>query len=88
MAAEGLPSIMPLESVNELNSKKPKLLGWYVGFGVLMITLGVIFGLVGIFIVAKNKQKYRINQPNQVTPTNSGPRAAMMWNHRLAQSDS
>jgi len=78
---------MPPESVNELNSKKPKLLGWYVGFGVLMITLGVIFGLVGIFIVAKNKQKYRIEQPKQVTPTNSGPRAAMMWDHRVARID-
>ena len=37
-------------------------MGWLVGLGVLLITLGVVFGLVGIGIIAKRKQAYRINQ--------------------------
>lgn len=37
-------------------------MGWLVGLGVLLITLGVVFGLVGIGIVAKRKQAYRINE--------------------------
>jgi hypothetical protein len=41
-------------------------MGWLVGLGVLLITLGVLFGLVGIGIVAKRKQAYRINEaPSQ-----------------------
>lgn len=63
--------------MNESNSKKPRVLGWYVGLGVLMITLGVLFGLVGIFIVAKNKQRHRIDEPKQIIPTNSSARADM-----------
>jgi hypothetical protein len=39
-----------------------KPMGWLVGLGVLLITLGVVFGLVGIGIVAKRKQSYRINE--------------------------
>ena len=38
-------------------------MGWLVGLGVLLITLGVVFGLVGIGIVAKRKQAYRISNP-------------------------
>ena len=70
--------------VNQHNSKKPRLLGWYVGLGVLMITLGVVFGLVGIFIVAKKKQRYRINEPIPTIPTNSTPRADLGGLHHLA----
>lgn len=55
------------------NSKRP--LGWFVGLGVLLITLGVLFGLVGIFIVAKNKQKYRIPALERSPATNATPRA-------------
>jgi hypothetical protein len=40
-----------------------KPMGWLVGLGVLLITLGVVFGLIGIGIVAKRKQAYRINEP-------------------------
>ena len=38
-------------------------MGWLVGLGVLLITLGVVCGLIGIGIVAKRKQKYRIDEP-------------------------
>jgi hypothetical protein len=37
-----------------------KPMGWLVGLGVLLITLGVVAGLIGIALVAKRKQKYRI----------------------------
>ena len=37
-------------------------MGWLVGLGVLLITLGVVFGLAGIAIVAKRKQAYRVNE--------------------------
>ena len=37
-------------------------MGWLVGLAVLLITLGVVAGLVGIFVVAKRKQQYRINE--------------------------
>jgi len=43
-------------------------MGWLVGLGVLLITLGVVFGLVGIGIVAKRRQAYRINE---ATSTNT-----------------
>jgi hypothetical protein len=39
-----------------------KPMGWLVGLGVLLITLGVVFGLAGIAIVAKRKQAYRVNE--------------------------
>ncbi len=55
------------------NPKTP--FGWFVGLGVLLITLGVVFGLVGIFIVAKNKQKYRIPALELSPATNTPPRA-------------
>lgn len=45
-----------------------KPMGWLVGLGVLLITLGVVFGLVGIGIVAKRRQAYRINE---ATSTNT-----------------
>jgi hypothetical protein len=38
-------------------------MGWLVGLGVLLITLGVVFGLIGIGIAAKRKQRYRIDEP-------------------------
>jgi hypothetical protein len=41
----------------------PKPMGWLVGVAVLCITLGVIAGLIGIAIVAKRKQRYRIIPP-------------------------
>ena len=44
-------------------------MGWMVGVGVLMITLGVVVGLVCIAIIAKRKQQYRIQQPAEATPT-------------------
>jgi len=55
------------------NPKTP--FGWFVGLGVLLITLGVVFGLVGIFIVAKNKQKHRIPAHEYSPATNATPRA-------------
>lgn len=46
----------------ELPVTPRKPMGWLVGLGVLLITLGVVFGLVGIGVVAKRKQAYRINE--------------------------
>jgi hypothetical protein len=45
-----------------LSETPRKPMGWLVGLGVLLITLGVVFGLVGIGIVAKRKQAYRVNE--------------------------
>lgn len=45
-----------------MNKPSTKPLGWLVGLGVLLITLGVIIGLVGVFVAAKRKQKYRIEE--------------------------
>ena len=60
------------ETIDSSGPEKTKPMGWLVGLGVLLITLGVIFGLVGIVIVAKRKQRYRINdQPAQVRGTNA-----------------
>jgi hypothetical protein len=50
--------------------------GWFVGLGVLLITLGVVFGLVGIFVVAKNKQNYRIPAIERTPATNATPRSS------------
>ena len=44
-------------------------MGWLVGLAVLLITLGVIAGLVGITIVARKKQRFRINE-SPSSPTN------------------
>lgn len=49
-------------------------MGWLVGLGVLLITLGVAAGLVGILIVSKNKQQYRIPAPDLPPSTNATPR--------------
>jgi hypothetical protein len=45
-----------------LSATPRKPMGWLIGLGVMLITLGVVFGLVGIGIVAKRKQAYRINE--------------------------
>lgn len=52
------------ESADSVAPGGRKPMGWLVGLGVLLITLGVVFGLIGIGIVAKRKQKYRINEPS------------------------
>ena len=44
---------------------KPKPMGWLIGLAVLLITVGVIAGLIGIAVVAKRKQKYRIHDPTE-----------------------
>jgi hypothetical protein len=51
-----------------------KPLGWLVGLGVLLITLGVVFGLVGISIVAKRRQMQRINEAgaDEIAPRPAG----------------
>jgi len=58
-----------------LHMSKPstKPLGWLVGLGVLLITLGVIVGLIGIYTVAKRKQKYRIEEEKPIPVTNELP---------------
>ena len=43
-------------------------MGWLIGLAVFLITLSVIAGLIGIFVVAKRKQKYRINEPAESRP--------------------
>jgi len=40
-------------------------MGWLIGLAVLLITVGVIAGLIGIAVVAKRKQKYRIHDPTE-----------------------
>ena len=60
------------ERPSALVPEKPRPMGWLVGLGVLLITLGVVFGLIGISIVAMRKQKYRIDQaPAESRTTNS-----------------
>lgn len=54
--------------MNESNSIKSKPMGWLIGLAVFLITLSVIAGLIGIFVVAKRKQKYRINDPSESRP--------------------
>jgi formylglycine-generating enzyme required for sulfatase activity len=56
-----------------MSKPSAKPLGWFVGLGVLLITLGVIVGLIGIFVAAKRKQKYRIEDENTVPTTNGLP---------------
>jgi hypothetical protein len=49
-------------------------LGWFIGLGVLLITLGVVLGLVGIGFVALRQQRHRIAPapaPAENTGTNS-----------------
>jgi len=53
--------------------KKP--MGWLVGLGVLLITLGVAAGLVGILVVSKNKQKHRIPTTELPPTTNASSHA-------------
>ena len=60
----------------ETRNKRP--FGWYFGIAVLLITLGVFVGLAGIYVVAKNKQRYRIPKPNLPPVTNALPSAASM----------
>jgi len=48
-------------------------MGWLVGLGVLLITFGVLAGLVGIAVVAKRRQQYRIHDPTEQGPTNPAP---------------
>ena len=60
-----------------MNKPSTKPLGWLVGLGVLLITLGVIVGLVGIFVVAKRKQKYRIDDESPLPATNEAPAKAV-----------
>ncbi len=55
-------------------SSKP--LGWLLGLAVLLITLGVISGLIGIFVVAKRKQQFRIEEENSAPATNASPTKA------------
>ncbi len=43
-------------------------MGWLIGLAVLLITVGVIAGLIGIAVVAKRKQKYRIHDPTEPRP--------------------
>ena len=62
-------------STFERNPKMP--FGWFVGLGVLLITLGVVFGLVGIYVVARNKQKYRIPKEEVLPTTNVTPHAVI-----------
>lgn len=54
--------------MNESESPKPKPMGWLVGLAVLLITLGVIAGLVGITVVAKRKQRFRIDAEPAESP--------------------
>jgi formylglycine-generating enzyme required for sulfatase activity len=56
-----------------MNAPSTKPLGWLVGLGVLLITLGVIVGLIGIFVVAKRKQRYRIEDENSIPATSTPP---------------
>jgi len=52
---------------------KPRPMGWLVGLAVILITFGVLAGLVGIAIVAKRRQQYRIHDPTEERPTNTAP---------------
>ena len=58
-------------------SAQTKPMGLLIGLGVLLITLGVVFGLVGIGIVAKRKQRYRINEQSATVRDTNGSGAAV-----------
>ena len=49
------------KSTNSTADRSVKPMGWLVGLGVLLITLGVVFGVIGVGFVAKRKQAFRIN---------------------------
>jgi hypothetical protein len=51
-------------------------MGWLVGLAVLLITLGVVCGLVGIAWVAKRKQRYRINDEGMPARLTNAPAAS------------
>jgi hypothetical protein len=60
------------KSSSAATSEKPRPMGWFVGIGVLLITLGVVVGLIGVGLVAMRKQRYRIDQaPTESPATNS-----------------
>jgi hypothetical protein len=65
-----IPCLDP-QGINDLSVPPSKPMGWLVGLGVLLITLGVVFGLVGIGIVAKRNQAHRID-PKEVQNTEAG----------------
>jgi hypothetical protein len=53
---------MPTDkSANSIADRSIKPMGWLVGLGVLLITLSVVFGVIGVGLVAKRKQVHRIN---------------------------
>ncbi len=54
----------------------PRLIGWYVALGVLLIVLGTAAGLVGIYTVARKKQQYRIPEGELPAATNAATTAA------------
>ena len=58
---------------NNDTSARSKPMGWLVGLGVLLITFVVLAGLLGIAIVARRRQQYRIQDPTEQRPTNSVP---------------
>ena len=64
------------------SSAPTRLIGWYVGIGVLLITLGVVAGMIGIFITAKRKQQYRI-EPSLPASTNSPSAANSTWDNGM-----
>ena len=72
---QGSINILKPMPINTPDPKSKTPFGWFVGLGVLLITLGVVFGLVGIFIVARNKQKYRIPTRERPITTNATPHA-------------
>jgi formylglycine-generating enzyme len=69
--------------VNQPNSAKSKPIGWLVGLMVLLITLGVLAGLIGIAVVAKRKQQYRINDPTDVRPNKATNALDRSWTNGM-----
>lgn len=57
-------------------SPQPKPMGWLVGLAVVLITFGVLCGLIGITVAAKRKQRYRITDDAPVRSTNTLPPAS------------
>jgi formylglycine-generating enzyme len=69
--------------VKDNNSGQRRPFGWFVGLGVLAITLGVVFGLIGIFIVAKRQQRHRIPDSERPSVTNAALRARLDWTNGM-----
>src|SRR5687767_6820962 len=58
-------------------------MGWLVGLAVALITAGVVAGLIGIAIVAKRKQRFRIEDPRELSPSAKTNALNLSWTNGM-----